>query len=328
MRLCYFSFIGGIYVLHNQSFIDMFIHYLAVERRYSDETVKAYVQDLKKFERFLADSGTSSLIEVRLMDVRLFLSYLDEEQFSRNSISRMLSSLRGFYSFLVREKVLQENPVSTISFKNRSQSLPKFLYDEELEKIFETAKGTEPLDYRNTALLEVLYATGIRVSECRTIKVEDIDFDLGLILVTGKGNKERYVPFGQFALSAIEEYQEKGRTPLINKFQKDHSFLFVNRVGDPLTSGGIEYILKQIMTKSGLTGDLHPHMLRHTFATDMLNGGADMRTVQEMLGHASLSSTQIYTHVSKDALQRNYQSFHPRAKRRKERYNDETEMNR
>lgn len=309
-------------MLTNEQFLEGFIHYLTVERRYSDETMKAYAQDLKRFERFLEESGNSSLEKVTVTDVRLFLSYLDEEQLSRNSISRMLSSMRGFYYYLIREKVVTENPLASITFKNRTSRLPKFLYDVELTKLFETAKGTEPLDYRNTALLELLYATGIRVSECRNISLDDIDSTLGVILITGKGNKERYVPFGHFALEALEDYLTLGRNPLMAAFHKEHDWLFVNRLGDPLTTGGIEYILKQIMKKSGMVGELHPHMLRHTFATDMLNEGADMRTVQEILGHSSLSSTQIYTHVTKDALQRNYQAFHPRAKKKKERYND------
>lgn len=300
----------------NNYLIEGFIHYLAIERRYSDETVKAYLQDLKKFESFLAESGTASFLDVRLFDLRTFLSFLDEEALSRNTISRILSSLRGFYGYLLREKHIDENPVSTISFKNRSLRLPKYLYDEELEKLFETAKGTEALDYRNVAILELLYATGIRVSECRTIQISDIDFTLGVVLVVGKGNKERYVPFGQFALTALEDYLEKGRQPLMAKFNKQHDTLFINRLGDPLTSTGIEHILNTIMKKTGMTGHLHPHMLRHTFATDMLNGGADMRTVQELLGHSSLSSTQIYTHVTKDVLQQNYRAYHPRAKRK------------
>ncbi|UJF14783.1 tyrosine recombinase XerC [Jeotgalibaca sp. MA1X17-3] len=303
--------------MNNDERINNFVHYLSIERRYSDETVKAYLQDLKKFEAFLASTGASSFVEVRLADIRIFLSYLDEEKLSRNTISRILSSLRSFYNHLMREKVIQESPLSTISFKKRSLRLPKYLYDEELEKIFLAAAGTSVLDLRNIALLELLYATGIRVSECRNITLTDIDFMMGIILITGKGNKERYVPFGHFALEALEDYLENSRTILMNQYQKDHDILFVNRLGDPLTSGGVEYILKTIMKKTGMTGDLHPHMLRHTFATDMLNQGADMRTVQELLGHSSLSSTQIYTHVTKEALQRNYNSFHPRAKRKK-----------
>lgn len=303
--------------MDNDKRINNFVHYLSIERRYSDETVKAYLQDLRKFETFLASTGASSFIDVRLADVRIFLRYLDEEKLSRNTISRILSSLRSFYNHLMREKIIVENPLSTISFKTRSLRLPKYLYDEELEKVFRAAEGTSPLDLRNTALLELLYATGIRVSECRNIALSDIDFMMGIILITGKGNKERYVPFGHFALEALEDYLENSRKVLMNQYQKDHDVLFVNRLGDPLTSGGVEYILKMIMKKTGMTGDLHPHMLRHTFATDMLNQGADMRTVQELLGHSSLSSTQIYTHVTKEALQRNYNSFHPRAKRKK-----------
>lgn len=301
----------------NQNLLESFVHYLSIERRYSEETVKAYLQDLKKFELFLKESGTASFVEVRLFDVRTFLSFLDEEELSRNTISRILSSLRGFYGYLLREKMITENPVSSITFKNRSLRLPKYLYDEELEKIFEAAKGIEPLDYRNTAILELLYATGIRVSECRNITLEDIDFTLGVILIIGKGNKERYVPFGHFALEAMEQYLQKGREPIMMKYHKTHSTLFVNRLGDPLTTSGMEHILNTIMKKTGMTGNLHPHMMRHTFATDMLNGGADMRTVQELLGHSSLSSTQIYTHVTKDVLQKNYRAYHPRAKRKK-----------
>lgn len=301
----------------NQNLLESFVHYLSIERRYSEETVKAYLQDLKKFELFLKESGTASFVEVRLFDVRTFLSFLDEEELSRNTISRILSSLRGFYGYLLREKMIMENPVSSITFKNRSLRLPKYLYDEELEKIFEAAKGIEPLDYRNIAILELLYATGIRVSECRNITLEDIDFTLGVILIIGKGNKERYVPFGHFALEAMEQYLQKGREPIMMKYHKTHSTLFVNRLGDPLTTSGMEHILNTIMKKTGMTGNLHPHMMRHTFATDMLNGGADMRTVQELLGHSSLSSTQIYTHVTKDVLQKNYRAYHPRAKRKK-----------
>lgn len=301
----------------NNNQLEIFIHHLAIERRYSEETVKAYLQDLKKFETYLASTGQSSFTSVQLTDIRLFLGFLDEEEMSRNTISRILSSLRSFYTFLMREGHMNENPVSSISFKNRSLRLPKHVYQAELIKIFEAASGTEPLDYRNVALLELLYATGIRASECKNILLSHIDFDLGVILITGKGNKERYVPFGQFALNAIEIYLEKSRSLLMNKFKQSHDYLFINRLGEPITVGGIEYILKKIMKESGLTGNLHPHMLRHTFATDMLNEGADLRTVQELLGHASLSSTQIYTHVTKDALQRNYNAYHPRAKRKK-----------
>lgn len=300
----------------NQLLLESFVHYLKIERRYSEETLKAYLQDLRKFESYLRETGNANLKDTKLIDIRLFLSYLDEEQLSRNSISRILSSLRGFYSFLLREDKISENPVATISYKNKTLRLPRHLYQEELDKIFGAARGTEPLDYRNVALMELLYATGIRVSECKNIQITDIDMDLGVILIYGKGNKERYVPFGQFAMEALETYLAKGREVLMRKYLQQHNFLFVNRLGEPITAGGIEYVLKQVMKKSGQTGNLHPHMLRHTFATDMLNGGADLRTVQELLGHASLSSTQIYTHVTKDALQRNYQSFHPRAKRK------------
>src|SRR5699024_9123668 len=164
------------------------------------------------------------------------------------------------------------------------------------DALFQAVKGEKPLDFRNEALLEVLYGTGIRLSECKNIQLKDIDFDLSVVLIHGKGNKERYVPFGHYAAVALQEYLRKGRSLLMTKYHKEHDYLFVNQYGDQLSASGIEYILNQIIKKSSLTADIHPHMLRHTFATHLLNNGADLRTVQELLGHASLSSTQIYAH--------------------------------
>lgn len=232
---------------------------------------------------------------------------------SRNTISRKISSLRAFYQFLLKNQLISENPFSYIHLKKKNLRLPRFFYEKEIAVLFEAVKGKEPLDFRNEALLEVLYGTGIRLSECKNIVMNDIDFDLGILLIRGKGNKERYVPFGHYAAAAIQEYLEKGRDILMVKYEKQHNYLFVNQYGTPISSSGIEYVLNQIIKKSSLTSKIHPHMLRHTFATHLLNNGADMRTVQELLGHASLSSTQIYAHVTKEHLQKNYRKFHPRA---------------
>lgn len=197
--------------------------------------------------------------------------------------------------------------------KKKQAKLPRFFYEKEMDALFESAKGTSPLDYRNLALVEVLYGTGIRVSECAGMKVSDIDFSTNVVLIHGKGNKERYVPFGSFAQDALKEYLENGRSVLIKKYRKEHPYVFVNHHGEPITPTGIEYVLNQLIKKSSLNSDIHPHMLRHTFATHLLNNGADMRTVQELLGHANLSTTQIYAHVTKESLQKNYRTFHPRA---------------
>lgn len=293
--------------------IQHFRDYLIHERHYSELTEKAYTDDIHHFLQFLKETGNEQLDTVTLQDARIYLGVLTDERYSRNSISRKISSLRSFYQFLMTNHKVEENPFSYLNLKNRSLALPNFFYSKEMEKLFEAAEGLEPLEIRNKALLEILYGTGIRVSECRTATLNNLDLDMGMLLVHGKGNKERFVPFGQYATAALEEYLEKCRTPLMKKYNKEHDYLFINHHGDPITSEGIQYILNQLIKKSSLTANIHPHMLRHTFATHMLNNGADMRTVQELLGHASLSSTQIYTHVTKEHLQQDYKKFFPRA---------------
>lgn len=293
--------------------MEHFFNYLVSERDYSKLTKKAYQEDIEQFQVFLSQTGEASFKAVTIQDVRIFLGELDEKKLSRNTVSRKVSSLRAFYQFLLKNDLVIENPFSYIHLKRKSLRLPRFFYEKEMDALFQAVKGERPLDHRNEALLEVLYATGIRVSECAGIQLSDIDFDLNVLLVHGKGNKERYVPFGHYAAVAMHQYLEKGRTPLMQQHQKEHKTLFVNHHGDGITTTGIEYVLNQVIQKSSLTSEINPHMLRHTFATHLLNNGADMRTVQELLGHSSLSSTQIYTHVTTENLQKNYRNFHPRA---------------
>lgn len=299
--------------MNDQQLVEVFQDYLINERHYSDLTKKAYMEDIQSFRIFLEDTGNSALKLVSLQDARIYLGHLTDQQYSRNSISRKISSLRAFYQFLLKNDEIEDNPFSYLNLKRKGFRLPNFFYSEEMEQLFEDVRGDEPLDYRNEALLEVLYGTGIRVSECTSIRLGDVDFDMSILLVKGKGNKERYVPFGHYAAAALEEYVEKSRKPLMEHHGKEHDFLFINHRGDPVTPGGIQYILKQLIKKSSLTANIHPHMFRHTFATHLLNNGADMRTVQELLGHSSLSSTQIYAHVTKEHLQSDYKKFHPRA---------------
>jgi len=299
--------------VNSERMIQLFSDYLIHERHYSELTRKAYMEDIHHFQMFLSETGSDSLEEISVQEARIYLGYLTDKEYSRNSMSRKISSLRSFYQFLLKNSKIEENPFSYLSMKKQSFILPNFFYSEEMEKLFEAAQGNKPLDYRNVALLEILYGTGIRVSECRTAKLPNLDLDMSMMLVQGKGNKERYVPFGHYAAIALENYLAECRTPLMKKYGKDHDYLFVNHHGDPITSEGIQYILNQIIKKSSLTANIHPHMLRHTFATHLLNNGADMRTVQELLGHASLSSTQIYAHVTKEHLQQDYKKFHPRA---------------
>ncbi|WP_314061842.1 tyrosine recombinase XerC [uncultured Vagococcus sp.] len=290
-----------------------FIDYLVVERNYSIKTQEAYRDDINDFFDFLKETGDDQYLEVNHQDIRIYLSFLYDKNYSRNSVSRKISSLRSFYQYLLKQQVVKENPFSYVQMRKKKLRLPRFFYEKEIEVLFQAAEGHAPLDYRNKALLEVLYGTGIRVSECANIQLEDVDFETNVLLIHGKGNKERYVPFGSFAGEALLDYFESGRSVLMEKHQKSHHYVFVNHHGEQITSTGIQYVLKQIIKKSSLTAEIHPHMLRHTFATHLLNNGADMRTVQELLGHVSLSSTQIYAHVTKESLQKNYRNFHPRA---------------
>lgn len=293
--------------------LEDFLRYIIVERHYSEKTKSAYEEDIVSFFSFLKDTGDENYLDVTIQDIRIYLSFLHDEAYSRNTISRKLSSLRSFYQFLTKNNIIEENPFSYVQMKRQQSKLPRFFYEKEIDVLFDTVKGDTPLDIRNRAVLEILYGTGIRVAECTNIKLQDIDFEASVFLIFGKGGKERYVPFGSFAHDAIQEYLDSARKELMNKNMLEHDFLFVNNRGAPITDAGIQYILKKIIEKSSLTTDIHPHMFRHTFATHLLNNGADLRTVQELLGHSSLSSTQIYTHVTTDTLQKSYRNFHPRA---------------
>lgn len=291
-----------------------FLTYLKVERRYSPETIHAYDRDIQHFYDYLTEVPIHSWNDVTVVDVRIYLGVLHRENYNRSSISRFLSSLRSFYHFLVERSIVETNPFASISYKKGKMRLPEFFYEDEIEKFIDSIDGNQSLDQRNKALVEVLYATGMRVSELTNLTLEQLDLENSIILVIGKGSKERYVPIGDFARTALETYLEEGRKDLMTKERKDHSYVFVNHLGDPLTTNGVRYILEKLIQESGLTLKIHPHMLRHTFATHLLNNGADMRTVQELLGHVSLSSTQIYTHVTKEDLQQNYQLYFPRSK--------------
>ncbi|QSB48222.1 tyrosine recombinase XerC [Parageobacillus toebii] len=293
--------------------LKLFIEYLQIEKNYSQYTIVCYQRDVEQFFEFMNEQGIHHLHEVTYNDVRLYLTKLYEQKQSSRSISRKISSLRSFYKFLLREKKVKENPFALAALPKKEQKIPNFLYEQELEKLFYVNDVNTAIGQRNQAILELLYATGVRVSECCHIQLSDIDFSVSTILIHGKGNKQRYVPFGRFAKEALERYIHHGRRELLQKAKSAHAYLFVNARGNPLTPRGVRYILDEIVKKAALTQNISPHVLRHTFATHLLNEGADMRTVQELLGHAHLSSTQVYTHVTKDRLRHIYLHTHPRA---------------
>ncbi|GLO65985.1 MULTISPECIES: tyrosine recombinase XerC [Oceanobacillus] len=294
-------------------YIDTFVEFLQIEKNASPYTVKYYRNDLEIFADFLHSEGISHIANVTYKDVRIFLTSLYKQELSRRSVSRKISTLRSFYRFLERERYVEGNPFVQLHLPKTSKPVPGFLYQEELDKLFEVNDITIPLGQRDQALLEMLYGTGIRVSECQNLRLQDIDFSIGTIFVRGKGRKERYVPFGSFAEIALETYLQEGRNKLLQKSNSDTEFIFLNSRGRHLTTRGIRTILNKIVERASLTVHVHPHKLRHTFATHLLNEGADLRSVQELLGHESLSSTQIYTHVTKDHLREAYMKSHPRA---------------
>ncbi|KRN29460.1 tyrosine recombinase XerC [Lactobacillus selangorensis] len=295
------------------NWLDDYFRYLKDDRHYSADTLTAYQEDLKAFIQFLTQNGgLQSFKDVGDVDVQSYLTAMDEKNYSSETVARHVSSLRAFYAFLVKNEYLSRNPFKKVHLKKKAKHLPDFFYEKEMDELLAAAKGDGSLlDLRNSALLEVLYATGIRVQECTQLTLAQVDMTLRVMLIHGKGNKDRYVPFGRYAQQALQTYFEKARPTLMH--HKQHDVVFVNHHGDPLTSRGVEYILKQIIKRTDLTQDIHPHMLRHTFATQMLNHGADLRTVQELLGHSSLSTTQIYTHMTTENLQKNYRTYFPRA---------------
>lgn len=293
--------------------LQLFKEYLQIEKNYSQYTIVHYEQSIEHFFEFLNRESITILSDVTYSDVRLYLTELYKKQYARRTVAKKISTLRSFFNFLLREKFISQNPFTLVSLPKREQKLPHFLYEKELEKLFSVSDVSTSIGQRDQALLELLYATGIRVSECCKLTLLDLDFSLGTVFVHGKGNKQRYVPFGSYAEQALTNYIQKGRKDLLEKASVHTNNLFLNFRGGPLTTRGVRLILNNMIKKTSSTIHISPHVLRHTFATHLLNEGADMRSVQELLGHESLSSTQVYTHVTKEHLRNIYLSSHPRA---------------
>jgi integrase/recombinase XerC len=291
--------------------IETFIRFLQVEKNFSSHTVYNYKKDIEHFSSFMKQHSIFSYAAVSYVFVRLYLTELYALNLKRKTVARKISSLRSFFKFLLVEEAVKGNPFALATIPKQESRLPTFLYEEELSGLFTVSDLTTPLGQRNQALLELLYGTGIRVSECCNIQIQDIDFQIGTVKVLGKGRKERYIPLGSYAVEAIHTYINDGRKKLL-KSEKG-STLFLNYRGEKLSRSGVRKILEDLVNKAAISVHISPHVLRHTFATHMLNEGADMRSVQELLGHSHLSSTQMYTHVTKEHLKNVYNSFHPRA---------------
>jgi integrase/recombinase XerC len=287
-------------------------NYLEVEKNASPYTVRNYTSDLTDFLNFLRSRGTSSLREIDRSILRDYLADLMERRFVKRSIARKLSAVRSLYRYLIREELVDTNPVKNTTSPRLDRRLPEFMTGDEMVRIIECPDITNPIGQRDRALLELLYASGIRVSELAGLNIENIDIDSREIRVWGKGSKERVTLMGEPALKALQAYLAEGRQTLSVK--KATNALFINRYGSRLTQRSIQELLDKYALAVGIARKIHPHMVRHTFATHLLDGGADLRVVQELLGHASLSSTQIYTHVSKNQAKKVYMASHPLAK--------------
>ena len=304
------------YFIIMQKIFDRYIQYLEAERNASPYTIRNYRADLADFFKFLKGTELTLLNEVDRHVLRDYLSHLAGRGIAKNSIARKLSAIRSFFRYLAREEIIPKNPVEQVSSPKLDKRLPSFLTKEEMERLLGAPDSSTPLGQRDRALLELLYASGLRVSELVSLTPEQIDLETNEIRVWGKGSKERMVLMGQPAAEAIKNYLREGRARL--RGIKKSSALFLNRYGQRLPERSVQRLLEQYAKKAGIGKRVHPHMLRHTFATHLLEGGADLRVVQELLGHARLSSTQIYTHVTKGQARKVYLSAHPLARENKD----------
>ncbi|WP_010095999.1 site-specific tyrosine recombinase XerD [Ornithinibacillus scapharcae] len=288
-----------------------FFHFLQVERGLSDNTLKSYKRDISSYIDHLKTNERVSWNEVTRSDIVSYLYNLKDSGKSSSTIARTISSLRQFHHFLLREDLVNHDATLHIETPKKERKLPDVLSIDEVDKLLEI-KADTPLSIRNKAMLELIYATGLRVSELVTLKTNDLHLTMGFVRCFGKGAKERIVPLGDVAQKAVEDYLKYARQNLLKKNKEEH-VLFLNQHGRPMTRQGFWKILKKLANEANITKDITPHTLRHSFATHLLENGADLRAVQEMLGHSDISTTQIYTHVTKTRLKDMYKSFHPRA---------------
>lgn len=289
--------------------------YLIIEKNFSEHTAISYINDVKGFEDFLIKEGLAKdLLGARRPRLaRNYISYLDNQDFKKKSIARKLSSLKNFYNYLIFKELIEENIFSDIKAPKVAKTLPHIIDDEAINYIFDSIDTSKPLGYRNLVILDLLYSCGVRASELINLEIKDIYLSSGQILIHGKGKKDRYIILHDKLIEEIRHYLSFVRVTLLSKGDDtNQQKLFINYKGGPLTVRGLRVILNQLIKDSGETYAIHPHMLRHAFATTMLNHGADLRVVQELLGHEHLKSTQIYTHVSKEQLKEKYMQTHPR----------------
>ena len=292
-------------------YIDKYLEYLKVVKKYSDKTIISYYDDLILYNEFLGNKFIN-ILDISYDTVKEYMKYLYSLNIGKSSISRKLSSIRGLYNYLLREDLVKDNYFNKISNPKKDNYLPKFLKDDELNKLFSVCKYDIAINQRNSVIIELLYATGIRVSELVNIRLSDIDLNERIIKVLGKGSKERIVIFNNHTKKAIDIYLNDG----YHIFNKVNSgYLILNKDGNKLSERYVRNIINKLVINAGLDIKISPHTFRHTFATDMLEDGSDLMTVKELLGHESLNTTSIYTHVTNEQIRKVYDMAHPRAKK-------------
>ena len=289
--------------------IEKFIEYLIIDKKYGENTVKSYKNDLKKYETFMKNINIQNIKESHIKN---YLKYLKDNNNDNRTINHNISTLRSFYKFLLIEKIIKDNPMEYIEMPKTKKSLPKTLSIEEIDKLLDI-KLNDQFSYRNKAMLELMYSSGLRVSELVNVKIHDIDVSNCIIRIMGKGKKERIVPLGDYAIKYIDLYIKEYREKLIKK--ELNEYLFINNHGKKMTRQGFFKILKQLAKEQNIKTDFSPHTLRHSFATHLINRGADLRSIQEMLGHSDISTTKIYTRVSDEKVIEDYNKYHLRSKK-------------
>lgn len=297
-------------------YVEGFLNHLRVEKNASGMTIVSYRTDLAQFFQFLSNLYSLPCESVAResfnhKSVRDYLAYLQTNGFSRSTMARKLATLRSFVRYLCREEVLEGNPIAAVSTPKQEKRLPRFLYPKEIELLLEAPDISRPSGLRDKAILEVLYATGIRVSELVSLNLSNLDTQSGSIKVLGKGGKERIIPMGTKACTAMDKYLQVRRKAL-KKDNGTETAVFLNKFGQRLTARSVRNIINKYVQQVALNQKVSPHTLRHTFATHLLNGGADLRSVQELLGHVKLSTTQVYTHVTKERIKTVHDKSHPR----------------
>jgi integrase/recombinase XerD len=294
-----------------ERYLDLFLDYLTVERGLAANTRASYSSDLIKFVNSLRDQGITAWDQVGLSQVMRFLSVAQEQGLAARSRARLLAAMRGFFKFMIRDRHLEENPIVQLSSPRMRRYLPDVLSVEEVERLLAQPDPSTLQGQRDTAMLELLYATGLRVSELVTITVGRVNLEVGFLIALGKGSKERIVPMGEAATEAVRSYFRESRNRMLRGRLTDA--LFITNRGGPMTRQGFWKLVKKYGMLARVHKRLTPHTLRHSFATHLLEHGADLRSVQLMLGHADISTTQIYTHVARERLKRIHQKYHPRA---------------